>query len=102
MRIEFTERYVSKEDRELYEENMAMQVPVQCYKYRRIYPHLDEVEYPIEIPGDKDHCEILFRADYTITVRGNFDDICQAIDDREAQASGEGEFEEGRNVENTV
>jgi hypothetical protein len=85
MRIEFTQRYVSEEDRVLYEDNMNMPVPQSVYKYRRIYPLLFDIEYPMEIPGDKEHCEVLFKNDCVLTVKGGFDEIAQNIDDRENQ-----------------
>jgi hypothetical protein len=89
MRIEFTQRYLKEEDRVLYEDQLNMPVPESSYKYRRIYPLLLEVAYPMEIPGDKEHCEILFRDDVVITVKGSFCDIALLIDDREKQDMGD-------------
>jgi hypothetical protein len=106
MRIEFTERYVSTEDREMYEDNMGMPVPESKYKYRRIYPHLNTIDDPMEIPGDREHTDILFNDGYVLVVKGGYDKICQAIEDRERQdTEGEG-YEKGEksseDVENTV
>lgn len=85
MRIEFTERFLSPEEKE-YWENLKVE-PV--YHYRKIYPCLATVEYPREIPGDPDHCEILFKDDYVLVVKGAYQDIALQIDDREQQEYGE-------------
>lgn len=85
MRIEFTERFIEESEKE-YWENLKVVPP---YKYRLIYPMLCDVDYPREIPGEKDHCEILFKDGYILTVQGSFQDIALQIDDREAQEYGE-------------
>jgi hypothetical protein len=85
MRIEFTERFISQEEKE-YWENIKVE-PI--YHYRKIYPCLSTVDYPREIPGDPDHCEVLFKDDYVLVVKGTYQDIALQIDDRESQEYGE-------------
>lgn len=85
MRIEFKERFISQDEKE-YWENLKIDPP---YKYRLIYPMLCDVDYPREIPGDKDHCEILFKDGYVLVVEGPYQKIALQIDDRESQEYGE-------------
>jgi hypothetical protein len=84
MRIELTQRYMDDEAAAYYVDEIGMKPPEDCYRYRRIYPHLQEIRYPMEIPGDKDHCEVLFWDDTSIVVQGSYDDLCFLFDDREA------------------
>jgi hypothetical protein len=85
MRIELMQRYLDEGKAAYYVDELGMKPPASSYKYRRIYPHLQEIRYPMEIPGDKDHAEILFWDDTSVVVHCNFDDLCNLIDDREAQ-----------------
>jgi hypothetical protein len=95
MRIEFTERYVQVDEEELDKaESMGMPRPKGKVLYRRIYPRLYSIFQPREIPGKDKYCEIEFNDGNSIVVKGSFMEVCQQIDDREAQADGDLEIEE--------
>jgi hypothetical protein len=85
MRIELIECFITEADAE-YWENLKIAPPYKC---RRIYPCLTDIDYPREIPDDKEHAEILFKDGSVIIVKGDYQSIFLQIDDREAQAYGE-------------
>lgn len=81
LRIEFMERFIPLDDEELETyRNLKKSIP---YEYRRIYVRLTDIFAPKEIPNKKMHCQVEMYDGSTITVKGSYDTICQAIDDRE-------------------
>lgn len=86
-RIEFTECYqdeVLEEDRE-YFKNLKISLPERDWKYRRVYPRLPHIDYPREITGDKEHCEIVFHDGSVMKILGSYDVMTIFIEDRERQ-----------------
>jgi hypothetical protein len=97
MRIEFTERYlVPHTEEQLDEADRAnLPLPPREAKYRRIYMKLKDVFAVKEWTGKKNHCYIETEMGDMIPVKGSYDEICQLVDDREAQDYDyEGEFTE--------
>ena len=88
MRIEFTERYYEPPtEQEIADAEAAgLPYPEGTPKYRRINPRLEEIRYPAEYPGKKNHC-IIVMDDWTeIIVKGKYDEICIKLEDRERLA----------------
>jgi hypothetical protein len=86
MRIEFQERYLDMTDDEI-EEARNLKLKLE-FKYRRVYPRLLDISHPAEILGKKSHCKIVFYDWSEMIVKGNYDDICNLIDKREAMMDG--------------
>jgi hypothetical protein len=92
MRIELYERINDYTEEELERaDSMNLKLRKAKYIYRRIYPRLEDIAYPFEIPGIIEYCGIEFTDETTIYVKGNYDDTCDLIDERELQAEGEHE-----------
>lgn len=88
LRIEFEERFLDMTDEEIDRaENLKQEL---TYSYRRVYPRLSDIAYPMEMKKAKKHCEIMFKDNASIIVKGTYQDICLAIDARE-QMDEEGE-----------
>jgi hypothetical protein len=84
MRIEFYEKFIDMTEDEI-ESAHNLKTSLK-WAYRLIYPRLEDIDHPREIPGRKNHCEILFYDGTTILVKGSYQDIALQIDLREAQA----------------
>lgn len=92
MRILFTERYakaISEAEEAEYE--LKGKMPPVEYDYRLIYIHLSDIFAVKQIPGKKQHCYIETYDERLIMVKAKdgFEEICQLIDDREAQEAGD-------------
>jgi hypothetical protein len=86
MRIEFVQRYWDEEQAAYYVDQVGMKPTDDCWKYRKVYPLLLEVKYPMEIPDDAEHTDILFRDDTILTVKGSFGELKKYIDEQERLA----------------
>ena len=84
-RIEFTEYFPEPLAEDVIDdyENMGIKPPKATWNYRRVYPRLGDIDYPREIPGEKEHCEIVFLTGDFIQVLGSYDAIALLIEDRE-------------------
>lgn len=83
LRIEFTERFMPMDGDELETFRNLHPNEKLPYKYRRTYIKLSDIFAPKEIPGYKSHCQIEMYDGYIMVVKGDYDTICNAIDDRE-------------------
>ena len=90
-RIEFIERYFHTTEEVVEKANNMGIEPEGEWKRRRIYVRLEDIFMPKEIPGKKNHCAIEFYDGTSIIIKGNFDTVCNLIDDRENQLG----YEEG-------
>ena len=80
--IEVLERYVSNREQLEQLENLGLDKDKNIeYRYRRTNPRLDDIERVIEIPDNNEECKLRFYSGHTMTILGNFDEICIAIND---------------------
>lgn len=85
LRLEFTEYFPERISEDVLEDydNMGIKPPKPQWNYRRVYLRMDDLSHPREIPGEKEHCEIVFYNEEFITVLGSYDAIALLIEDRE-------------------
>jgi hypothetical protein len=85
IRIELTERYVIEPDEDEVEtaKNLGLPIPEGKVKFRRIFPRVEDIHTPREIPGIKSYCEIEYVDGVVIRVKGSYDEIAILINDRE-------------------
>jgi hypothetical protein len=85
VRIELTERVVIPPDQEdvEYADNLKLPKPKAEVKYRRIFPRVDDIFAPMEVPGITKYCEIEFTDGSSVFVKGSYDEICILLNDRE-------------------
>jgi hypothetical protein len=97
MRIMFTERYYEPYTDEEIEasEDLGMPLPKRKAQYRRVYVPLHSIFAPKELQSTEKFTLIEFNDESTMIVKGGFEEVCQQIDDREAQYMGDLEIEEG-------
>lgn len=83
-RIEVYEKYiVSQEKNEEYWESLGIKPPASEYGYRRTLILLDQIERPIEIPGNKNECVLRFWGGDDIVIKCSYDDFCIQLNDIE-------------------
>lgn len=81
-RIELLERYIANVDQLEYLEELGVDVEKNKeYKYRRTYILFDQIDRPIEIPGNKHECIIRLWTGEDICIKGSYDDICIKFND---------------------
>lgn len=86
IRIEVYEKYpLMGEHGEDYYENLGMKPPPSEYGYRRTMPLLEMIERPVEIPGNKKECMLIFWSGETMTILNNYDEFCVMLNDLEMQ-----------------
>jgi hypothetical protein len=81
LRIEFTERFLNMTDEEIETANNLKQK--LNYSFRLVYPRLDDIDYPREIPGKEKFCEIVYYDGSISVIKGSYQDTCLLIDERE-------------------
>lgn len=89
MRIEVREKYPIDGDIDPdYEEtlrNLKIAPPDRKWGYRRTMILVDQIERPVEIPGNKKECLIYLWSGDELTIRENYDDFCLKLHDIEEQ-----------------
>ncbi len=65
--------------------NLKLNPPDENYGYRRTMPLLEEIERPIEIPGNNKECILRFFNGEDMTVLENYDDLCIRLHDMEEE-----------------
>jgi hypothetical protein len=85
-RLELYEKYLTEGlyTEDWWRENMPPGTkPPTSYGYRRTMPCLQEIDRPIEIPGNLDECIVRFWTGEEIIIRSNYDDFCIYLHDVE-------------------
>lgn len=89
MRIEVREKYPIDGDIDPdYLEtlrNLKQEPPDRKWAYRRTMILVDQIERPVEIPGNKRECQLYFWSGEAMTIRENYDDFCVKLHDLEEQ-----------------
>ncbi len=85
LRIEFYEKVseMTDEERTYYIDELGMKPPKAKTTYRRVYPLLSSIDMPKEIPDCTTDTMLIYNDGTFTVVKGNYDDICDAIDLRE-------------------
>jgi hypothetical protein len=98
MRIEIYEKYPirGEYDAEWWADNMPAGTtpPNQSYGYRRTMVLIEQIERPIEIPGNNKEFMVRLTSGEDIVCLGSYDDFCVKLHDLEEEMMIQDEIEE--------